>query len=817
MRRATFSSSTGSGGIGKSTLSERFEAWANGELPLVNGWGSKPATAIDATARIDLRESAGQFDVVGALVAVRQQLGRLKKHWPSFDLAFAAYWSATRPGEVLPGSGTSSSGFADAVAETIENILNDLGALSTATGIGAIAVRRIVTEIRRRQLRTLAFESYDGYPRLLERCANEPSPSDPRIELLGELAALLSYELSIWKDGRVPLLVVFVDHFECLGDDPRHLGERRLNQFVWSMPNVLFVVTGRNLVDWYEDNRTTLYSCGPAAWPQLAPNASDDPRQHLVGRLSGPDRLKVIRLGRELLDLPLPDLVIQELADASGGLPQYLTLALEIAATIKRNGRGEVTMADITGSLGRLVENVLNDVPADEQRAIRAAALFPYFDTGLIAAAAGVDHGCAERAVRRPVIDSDDSAAYPFHMHDEIRAAIRAADHRIAGGWSSADWLAAGTRALREARTRYQKASEAGEGAASLRALSLAIGIVCDQDVEIAREDGSVYRDWLSKAIVYGPSFSGLRPLIPAISATDYGQHVLDFILAKTVELPVDERCQLLRSIFDSGHPLSFPAGRHLAYTLRNVGRWDDALLVFDELVARNPVQLHLYQRGLTLASSRRFADATAALEGLDEFRRETLRMTIDASHGQSDEWMDSRPASLERLRKAGRQRELIENTGSLLRWRSLVRGDTRLAELESLRDAAEAVGYDTGVRDFMAAIAFTRLEFGGEIRVEELEILDRARNGGELGFRSAMVAVSQAFALDDRERLLEYHAEIERKTIPRGRTWIATECLLDSLGMPLTVAPTQWLHPYDEVRDRWRGIFDRWKDRINA
>lgn len=84
----------GLSGIGKTDLSKRLERWVNVELPTENGWGPPPANKVDATARIDLHDSAGQMNLLSALLTLRAAVGKLRARWPIFDLAFAAHAAA---------------------------------------------------------------------------------------------------------------------------------------------------------------------------------------------------------------------------------------------------------------------------------------------------------------------------------------------------------------------------------------------------------------------------------------------------------------------------------------------------------------------------------------------------------------------------------------------------------------------------------------------------------------------------------------------------------------------------------------------------
>ena len=555
----------GLGGIGKTALSERLEKWTNRALPLINGWGPPPATQVKVTARIDLHGSAGQIDIATALITLRAGVSKLAPRWPVFDLALAAYLSALRPGEPLPKfSGRDE--LTEAVTGTLRDSLSDLGqvleiaAAGTGAGLGVIAVRKLIGELQRRHDLRLGVDAYPGFEKFLLRCSNDPSPTEPRPDLACEIAELLSWELS--KLAPCPLVAVFVDTTERLALDPRRVSEGYLNSLIHAMPNVLFVLTGRDMMDWYDESRVNLPNRGRRIWPNLVPGTDCEPRQHLLGRLSPADTRAVILRGRELLDLPMSDGVVEELIESSAGLPQYLELARQVAITIKGAGDGrQVEVADVTGSLGELVMRVLEDVPADEQRAIRAACLFRIFDTHLIAAAASVDHGCAERAVGRPMIDRYTDGRFPHRMHDAVREAIRSADHRVPGGWSEKDWQLAASRAVAAARELHDDAKEREDSREVLDALGIAITLVCEQDVTLDPSSSPSYRDWLSRAIVFSPSVQGLQSSVPGTSKTAYGQHVLDFI-AWQVRRPSHTRPHATTSVNLRIRPPSAFSGR---------------------------------------------------------------------------------------------------------------------------------------------------------------------------------------------------------------------------------------------------------------
>ncbi|OXM67370.1 hypothetical protein [Amycolatopsis vastitatis] len=807
----------GLGGIGKTTLSERLDAWVGRRLPLVNGWGPPPPTKVDATARIDLHGSAGQLDLTGALIALRAGVGKFRKRWPVFDLAFTAYWSAVHPGESLPRFAAREDMDA-AIGDIVKDVLSDVGSLADlAVGAGAgLAVRgarKLVGELRRRRDLNLAIGAFAGFEDFLLRCADEPGPTDPRPDLVCELAATLSWEIATREPGRV--LVVFVDTTERLKLDPRRVAERHLNTLVHGMPNVLFVLTGRDVLDWHDETRTELPHRGPWTWPGLVPGAGGEPRQHLVGNLSPSDTRELIRLSRGQLDLPMSDEVVEELVTASRGLPQYIEVARQVAVSVKDSGQGrQVRASDVTGSLGSLVLRVLDDVPADEQRAIRAACLFRVFDTGLIAAAADVDHGCAERAVLRPMIDRHEGERFPYRMHDAVREAIRHTDFQVSGGWSDRDWRLAAARAVAAARELHDGAEHREDDDRLMSALAIAIGVVCDQETDIEPAGSPNYEDWLTRAIVFAPSIQGLRSRVPGASRTGYGRHVLDFISGKSIEVPLEERLRLLRSVFDSDHPLRLPAGRHLGYTLKVLRRWDEALAVFDEVVRLAPTRVNRRQGPLTLSLARRFEDARQCGGEVPDLVR-----LAEYAHGRPESYFAEIGEKIERLQTARRRREALEDRGDLLARRVFFHAEVGGQEVADLLAEGERVGHVLAIRN---ALLSTVLHHDADpttisVALERLENLERASAAaGTIEFRYAIAEFCAAAIAGDRRRLEDLRTKVSQIGF-RTRSWIPVECFFASVGLPLPETPTQWLEPPEEVGRRWTGHLDAYLARHGA
>ncbi|PYC66188.1 hypothetical protein C7C45_26040 [Micromonospora arborensis] len=810
----------GLGGIGKTALSERLEAWVKHDLPLVNGWGPAPATKVDAIVRIDLHGSAGQIDMTAVLLALRAGVAGIRRRWPLFDLAFTAYWSAVRPGEPLP-SIHSRGEYADVVADTAGEILKDLGSaadytVGTPVGIGVWGVRKIIGILRRRRDVRLGVSAFAGFEEFLLRCADDPSPTEARPVLACEIAAILSWELAAMVPS--PLLTVFVDTTERLALDPRRMSECHLNTLIHDMPNVLFVLTGRNMLDWYDESRADLPYRGRWTWPGLVPGAQDAPRQHLVGNLSPSDTRALIERGRRLLDLPMSDAVVEELVRSSAGLPQYLELARQVALSAKDAGKGRlIQVNEVTGGLRSLVMRVLDDIPADEQRAIRAACLFRVFDTALIAAAADVDHGCAERAVTRPMIDRQDGQRFPYRMHDAVREAIRRTDHQVTGGWSERDWELAASRAAAAARLMHDAAKEREDNSAVLDAVGIAIGLVCEQNTTLEVSPSTSYADWLSRAIVFSPSVQGLRPRVPPASRTEYGRQVLNFIAAKSLETPAEERLRLLREISRANHPLRNVARRHLGYTLKAQYRWDEALDVFDELSAEVPTSLHLGQRPQVLSTTRRFVEARDAAANLRV--QALITRAQEYAHGRPQRYFAEIGEKLSKLRAAGRQREYLEDLGLYLERRAFLHSNLAVDEVDSFRDQAELVGHTVATRSALLAMVLVHRSDPAEISVilSRLKALDLASSPTDvIGYRYAVAEFCDARLAGDRNRLTALQQEVDGLGA-RTRSWVPVECFLQSVGLPVRPVPTQWLEPYDLVNRRWARHLRSYLSRHNV
>ncbi|MGN2638630.1 hypothetical protein ACTD5D_21140 [Nocardia takedensis] len=698
--------------------------------------------------------------------------------------------------------------------EAVTDTLSDLGI--PLAGTATRSIRSVVEIARRRRLRQHSVSRIEGYEEFLHRCTDEPTPDDTRPEIACDMAALLDFEISNRPSDNSLLVVAFLDTFERLTDDSRRHAERYANHLIWATPNILWVVTGRNMLDWHEGSRSTLFRAGPDAWPGL--DNLQHPCQHLIGKLSIEDSINLLNDGLEKRSIAVPDQIIEEIAIASGGLPQYLAIALEVARNADANGQ-TITVNSVSGSLGDLVHRVLEDVPPDERNALRVATLLPFVDVNIVAATAQVSHGCALRALSRPMVDQRGPARFPYTIHDEIRHAIRRFPASMAGGWSESDWTSHGSRALSEIRQCFDLAAERQDTSECLDMLGLAISLVCAEEVEIEppnTDQPTQYRDWLSKAIVFGPSIAGLHERIPSHSSTSYGKSVIDFILARSEVVPVDERGELLTGIFESSHPLKLAAGRHRGYTLRTLSRWPEAFAAFDDLALASPLPMHKYQVVYTYVSARRFREAADRSHMLTAANRKNIRVTIEESHGEFSRYFEHNSQKIERLKAGGRQRELLEQTGNAIRWKALLLDTVTHIELSKFQSQADVAMHSPAIRDGLLAHVFRfPNEFlpDGEV-VQRLVSIDHSRNLGEIGFRSAFARASLLFFHGDLPSLGSLAEECRNRQQTRDRTWIPVECLLDLCGIELDPVPTQWIGNEVDAVSRWKEIFLSWRIR---
>lgn len=111
------------------------------------------------------------------------------------------------------------------------------------------------------------------------------------------------------------------------------------------------------------------------------------------------------------------------------------------------------------------------------------------------------------------------------------------------------------------------------------------------------------------------------------------------------------------------------------------------------------------------------------------------------------------------------------------------------------------------GIRRCLRALGYFYLAEGGGLE----GIVERVQRTME---EDESVDHTAAHLLALRARMTGASADIERarkaaRTGLRVPEWIPTEVWLEDLGHPLDPVETQWLIPYEQVRDNWLRIGD--------
>lgn len=442
----------GVGGIGKSTFSRRLEEHLSAEGPATAQWTPVPdGVGRLLPVRIDLsRQSGLGFEDI--LLALRLTAGRLGRPMPAFDLALRRYWDVNHPGDPLEAYLRRHGflrRFATAVSlpEQVQSVLGDIAQAVALPGtLGALVgqtLRSVVGSLRehRQSVRALA-----GCARLADLLEADADP-----DALSYYAHLLAWDLAQLPADQSGIPVVLLDTFEDVGDRTHRELERLIQRVAWLMPNALFVVTGRNRLQW-DDQRLDgqLDWVGPSAWPHLAPGATAEPRQHRVGYLSAQDCEHYLcrRLTRDGQPL-MPADTRHEIVRRSHGLPLYLDLAVMRYLDLYQRTGHQPGAGEFHYDFPALVARTFRDLSAAERQVLRTVSLFDSFSVDLATAASGLAQDApALQLVERPFIDSDPAAPWPYHLHNLIREAVHDADATADDRWSPADWRRAAQRAL---------------------------------------------------------------------------------------------------------------------------------------------------------------------------------------------------------------------------------------------------------------------------------------------------------------------------------------------------------------------------------
>ncbi|WP_327071869.1 ATP/GTP-binding protein [Kitasatospora sp. NBC_01302] len=451
----------GVGGVGKTTLSRRLEAALTDGEQRPAQWGEQtwPGTRI-LPVRIDLARTTG-IDFERVVLTIRLALAqRLGKPMPAFDIALTRYWNTVHPGEPLEEylQRTGLAGrFGKMLPGQVQSAIGEVAQQLALPGWVGSAVGRLTTtlahELRQRHQKARSLAGCTRLADLLE--------VDADLDSLSYYPHLLAWELSRLPAKHRTVPVILLDTFEDVGDRTNRDLERLIQRLVWMMPNTMFVITGRNRLQWADPALSgQLDFAGPSAWPGLTghqvpharpvpgPAAGHAGRQILIGDFSDQDcdDYLVRRLtqdGRPLIGAEVRGVITAR----SHGLPLFLDLSVLRFLEIRRSGR-QPEPGDFDVDFPVLVARTLQDLSADERHVLRAVTLLDAWDVDLATRAAGLTHEApALRLVERPMVREDEFALWPFHLHEVVRSTIRGADDRTDDRWSPQDWHRAAQRA----------------------------------------------------------------------------------------------------------------------------------------------------------------------------------------------------------------------------------------------------------------------------------------------------------------------------------------------------------------------------------
>ncbi|MBV9012532.1 MAG: hypothetical protein JO272_10865 [Pseudonocardiales bacterium] len=468
----------GVGGIGKTTLSQELE---NRFI----GHGQSATNRTRAAIRFDFAEAAA-FDIESYVLRLRAGLGGLARSWPAFDLAFGVYWERAHPGEPLREFINQDSVLrrvarSVGLSEQISETLVDIAGVALP---GAAKVTQVIGDLLYGQAKK-AVERH----RVLSKCELLgdllDADADADVETLSYFPYLLAWELERLPPPRVRAIVLWDTFEEVSSRNTRDL-ERWLQRSVFLMPNVLFVVTGRNRVDWADLVRTDeLDFVGTQRWPNLtAGYLGDEPRQHLVGYLSPKDADGYLAAALTQGEQPaISQGIRQRIVAAAAGLPLYLDLAVTIYLDIL--ARGGVPTEDNFGQpLPAVAAQLLRDLEGDERDLLRAAALLESFDLETLRVACPrVPDSAVRRFKERPFLELDPDRTWRYSLHTILRDAIRHADTDLRDSWSErerADVAARVGEYLQTMATSAAASGDRGTHAAAVRQ-AIALCLLTDQ------------------------------------------------------------------------------------------------------------------------------------------------------------------------------------------------------------------------------------------------------------------------------------------------------------------------------------------------
>nr|WP_240929382.1 ATP/GTP-binding protein [Streptomyces coryli] len=653
----------GVGGIGKTTLSAKIEASLRNTQARPSQWPAPPVQLLPI--RIDLARAAGT-DFEQLVLTLRLALTDTGRPMPAFDVFLRRWWEAHHPGEPLEEylrRGGLAARFAGAIRlpEQLQSTLADVaGALSlpgTVGAAGAQLIGSLVTALRQRNERVTALAGCHRLADLLE--------ADLDLDTLSYATHLLAWDITQLPATKRPVPVVLLDTFEEVGDRTHRELERLIQHVVYLMPNTMFVITGRDRLQWADAALSgQLDFTGPTAWPDLAAGPDTHPRgQVLIGDFSPQDCDAYLAHRLTSGNQPLIGADIRNtITRRSHGLPLHLELSISRFLEIRRSGRTPVP-EDFDHPFPALIVRTVRDLTPDERHVLRSVSLLDAFSIPLATRVAGLDRDAAAlRLAERPFITEDPAAPWPYHLHQLIRAAIR--DSTADTGddrWSSNDWR----RAAERAHTALGE--EWTEGPRRDRTVLIAC---LRQGLALAAEYGLAL-GWLIEAAFAYVGDSVWEPLTPSMAeSTDRPDTAAAALLELLTTLRQRQHEHRERTVARLAEliatellprQLADMATYYRAKAERDIGRADDSRRHMEAVLAGGGRQAPAARRGLVHLARLRgdFPAAFAAAQELGwEGRQQRVLGDLYWPHGRVHEAADAYRAGRREAEQHGKAGE---------------------------------------------------------------------------------------------------------------------------------------------------------------
>lgn len=438
----------GIGGIGKTALLRKLADRLTSGSERPEHW---PTPEPDDSPYVVCRLDASDFDPEDALLQLRASFVKLQCRLRAFDMCVARYWTSRYGQTGVADAFRSRSrlkkiGNTVGLGDAVQGAVEEAGAALLGSAVPGSAVFRSAASLGDRYLQARQAEAtLRDCPGLEELLQDEATPA-----LLPYYAYALAWDLKRVQVKNGARVVVLVDTFEEASEQCVQF----FNVLMFLLPNVLFVVAGRNSLDWAHKSANLAFS-GPHDWPGLVLGGDAEPRQHLVGYLSMEDRIRWLR---GILKGRCMEPIIELAAQESCGLPVHLDLIAQHIVEVSK--AREVTDSDVTGDLDAIAQRVCRDLSDVQRRALFASCLYRRFDVELVRVTADLPNaGPVHQLVRRPFVEHLTRGTYGFRLHSLLREAFRHSTSMGDDQWLFDDWKRAALRGAECLHERF-KASE---------------------------------------------------------------------------------------------------------------------------------------------------------------------------------------------------------------------------------------------------------------------------------------------------------------------------------------------------------------------